>query len=561
VSRPSPAAGLLDAVRAAVPERIRKRLDAGNPAEGWAWAAGADATTVTTDGGEVVTVTHREGGVQASDLRCSCLLSPRCLHVLAVTTSLAASGPVEAAPAPAPPVERPAPPPSPPAALDAGQRSAVQATLGATRAVLAAGATGAGATAIDDLRRAVHACRATSLPRLARAGQRVLGGLSDLRAGKPQFSLPTLTADVRELLWTAELLGRGLGRASDVGTSRRAYEPVGTLRLYGLACEPVAAAAGFGGVSTLLVDATGRLSTIADVRPGGAGRAKASYEAPAQLGGATLPHRELARHGLFVQNATRSADGRLGMGEGVRAVRAGRGSFDDPPVAARFAEPVARQLANPEPLGWLFLVVTVHGVEGGALVATVDGLRAPVRLVAPTDHRELAYVENLRTLARAPGLRLRLIARPAGRRRTLAVLAAAAAPGEDRLRLPPEWAGRVSLGYDLLVAAHVAGLGAREVEVAVPDEEDLDPLAPMRRRVERVVLGGRGTLPGAAGGLVEREAAALRRLHLGAGADALDALFRSGRAPEPAAFAVEWARAATWLDVVHDRLAVADWGA
>ncbi len=563
MNRPAATPGLLDAVRAVVPDRIRRRLDAGNPATAWTWADAAEATTVTTDQGEVVTIARHAGGVTAEDLRCTCLLAPRCLHLLAVAAALPGDAPADAPPAPPPAaIVREAPPPSPPAAIDAGQRSAVQATLRAARALLAAGALGVDRTGIDDLRRGVHACRATALPRLARAGQRVLGGLADLRDERPQTSLSALTADLRELLWTAELLARGLGRERDVGVARRAFVAAGSMRLHGVACEPIAAATGHGGVSTLLVDAQGRLSTIADVRPGGGPeRARAAYDAAAQIGDAALPHRELARHGLFVQHATRSEDGRLGAGEGVRAVRAGRGSWDDAPIAARFAEPVARQLAAPEPGGWWFLVVTVHGVDGGALVARVDGLRDPVRIVAPSDHRELAFVDNLRTLARAPGLRLRLVARPTARPRTLAALAVGPAPGEARLRLPPDWAGRVSLGYDRLQGVHVDGLAPREVEVEETERAIADPLAPLRRRVERAVLGGRDTLPGAAGGLIARERAALRQHHLRVGAEVLDELYRAARAPDPSAFAIAWTRAATWIEGVEERLARAAWGA
>jgi hypothetical protein len=562
MSRPASHPGLLEAVRSVVPERIRKRLEGGNPAEGWTWAASAVNTTVTTDNGETVTVAPRDGGVTAADVTCSCLLSPKCLHVLAVATALAAASP--AAPAagakPAPPPEPPPRPVSPPVTLDAGQRGAVAATVRAARALLEAGATGAGPTAVDDLARAVHACRATALHRPARAGLRVLTGLSELRTGKPQFSLSTLTADLRELLWTAEVLARGAGRESDVGIGRRSYSPAGTLRLYGVACEPVAASTGYGGVSTLLVDAQGALYTVSDVKPGGAARAKAACEAPAQLGGATLSHRELSRHGLFVQNATRSADGRLGMGEGVRAVRAGRTTFAEEALARRFLVPATAQLAAAEDGGWLFLVVTLAGAQGSALIAAVDGLPSPVRLVSPTDHKEFAYLENLRLLARAPGLRLRLVARPVGRR-TLTVLAVGPAEGEDRMSLPEDWGGRVSLGYDQLRSSHVRELAPREVEVEVVSEEAPDPLAPLRRRVERLVLGGRSTLPGAAAALVEREQAAMARLQLHGGATLAGALFRSARVPGPEVLCVEWLRAATWLDAAGAAVTVADWGA
>ncbi len=543
-ARPVGAPGLLDAVGAAVPERVKKRLGDPNPADGWAWERGADGWTVRTDGGDLVKVTAEP--VSAEALACSCLLAPRCLHVLAVATAIArpavaptAPAPSAAAAAPAAP-EPPPPPPEEAVPLDGGQRAVVTAVTRAARAVLHAGATGVGATAREDLRRAAHASRAVGLHRLARAGTRVLRQVTDLQSRRPSFTLGALTEDLRELLFVAHELGRGAATRSTLGVGRRAYSPVGALRLYGLCTEPVVSA-GFGGTSTLLCDAQGRLWTASDVmpsNPGGgpggpaldAGRARATYDAAANVGGATLPHRQLCRQGLFVQDATASDDGRLGSGAGVRAVRAGPSSWDDDGPRRRFAEPAERQLGRAIRGGesWLFLTATVLGADELGLVLAVEGLSRPVRGVPASDHTELAFRDDLRLLARAPGLRLRVIARHVPRPRTISLVAVGQAPGEApgelRLILPEEWGGRCNLGYDRLVAAHAPGLQRDPAELPGPEGEDDDPLVALRRRVERMALGGRGTLPGDVRGAVEREAAALGARHLPTGAAALIAL-------------------------------------
>ena len=56
---------------------------------------------------------------------------------------------------------------------------------------------------------------------------------------------------------------------------------------------------------------------------------------------------------------------------------------------------------------------------------------------------------------------------------------------------------------------------SREPLVALDAPPVLDPLAPVRRRLERLVLGGRGTLGAAALRSVEHERAALEKRQLG----------------------------------------------
>ena len=76
--RPAVSPQLLAAIVAAVPSRAVKKLDASpRVADGWTWTIRDDRTTVAT-GAETVTLAG------TADVSCTCLLSPRCFHVLAV---------------------------------------------------------------------------------------------------------------------------------------------------------------------------------------------------------------------------------------------------------------------------------------------------------------------------------------------------------------------------------------------------------------------------------------------------------------------------------------------
>jgi hypothetical protein len=146
--------------------------------------------------------------------------------------------------------------------------------------------------------------------------------------------------------------------------------------------EAVVARSGYAGAVTHLVDDKGRFYTRSDIAPGDAGRAAGAYDGAANIGDAVLPHRELCRSGLFVSDATASADGRLGAGQRVRAVRASEPSlWSSEVLAAKFAVPLADQLAklaardaDPDelrPAGWdlVFVEGIVVGGAGGRGVA------------------------------------------------------------------------------------------------------------------------------------------------------------------------------------------------
>ena len=588
MNRPKIAPDLAAALTAAVPARLLRKLDA-QPAlaEAWEW----DEDAVTTHRDDVVHLAI-EGGV-VTGVTCSCLLSPRCLHVAAVVAALEPTEPTEPAesrePPSSPAATSGAPPPASSAASSAA--SAAAATFRVVADVLAAGAEACGAFAQAELLRSIHACRSEGLHRLASAQTRALRSIRELRADRPEFTLGVLAADLREALDVAHALSAGAADPPLRGTARRDYEPIGNLRLHGVLTEAVVTRSGYAGAITYLAAETGALYTRADVAPGDAGRAAAAYDAAAGLGDAILPHRELCRGGLFVEHATGSADGRLGAGHKVRAVRATEPSrWDRPPIDARFRTPLADQLAriaardgDPDelrPAGWdlAFIEGVIAGGPAGLAVPRGDGGDDILLRLSPAPHRMLPGRDNLAVLARGAGLRVRAIGRVRlNAPRELDLLAIGPAPGEQRFTLPEAWHGRANVQYDrisplsMLIAANGhAAAPAAAASTAAPAPSPDDLLAPLRRRVERAVLGGAGTLPVHALAELEREAASLDDRALSGGAGVLRDLaalaHEPGRDPSGArrtldrsAFARAWLRAALYEAVARRRLGVASW--
>ncbi len=547
--RPTIEPGLVAALTQQAPARLVKKLDATpRAAEAWRWSEAEGVVRVVTDSGETVTLRTAQGAVrEPADVACTCLLAPRCFHLLAVVTLLDPSG--ASPPAGAADDAAPEPATDPAAATPLASAAAavtlepeqVRAAAQAWRAgaeLLDAGALGAGPTLQAELLRSVHSCRATGLVRLANAGVRVVLALRDLRADRPEFSLAALARDVTDLLETAwTLTGDAPAPASRVGVARRRYAPVGSLRVHGLFTEPVIAGSGYAGVVTHLVDATGRLWSVSAVEPGAPPRAVATYEAAVGLGDATLPHRALGREGLFVQDGTGSPDGRLGSGKGVRAVRAGPSSWDDEPAAALWRAPLEAQWSRARAAlelppsdrtagaDLVFLRARVLGRGGGGLVVAARDGAAERVLCCLTGALVPGAHDDLAVLACAPGLELRCVVRPLDDRNDAAALLAfgPAAPddgadeaadpeqaGRPRLHLPAAWAGRANLGLDRLARSFVEGGAPTPVALTLPPPPS-DPLDALERRLQRVVLGGRGAAAAGALAEVEREARLLER--------------------------------------------------
>ncbi|WP_090939989.1 SWIM zinc finger family protein [Nonomuraea jiangxiensis] len=380
--------------------RLRKKLDTAIEQYAALPVVVVDGEGVRITCGEdaVVTLSPGAGGVVAEDgqARCSCLLAPRCLHRAAVLSACplaatpdptdatatmepvepgtAATDPVEPGTAATDPVEPgtaasdqpiaapgrtppeapsqeraaavpnpPQPASAPPAGPAPAQVAAAAGLWAAGAAVLAAGVPAAGAVPQAELLRAAHSARLARLPRAEAAAIRVVRELRSAREQRVGHQLSDLVSALRELLLIAGRLAAGDPDPALTGSVRRAYEQGGSLRVYGAFREPVISATGYGGVVTHVVAEDGRWFSVADVRPGGAARARGAATAPVAIGSATLNHSQLARSGLLIVGATVSPDGRLGAGRGVRATPVRGLPWAEGPMAALFARPLSEE--------------------------------------------------------------------------------------------------------------------------------------------------------------------------------------------------------------------------
>ncbi|MEO5874248.1 MAG: hypothetical protein ABIS86_08060 [Streptosporangiaceae bacterium] len=537
--RPQIEPGLLAGLLEAAPTRVRRRLDA-EPglAEAWEWTASGDGWEVAA-GAEVV----RLGGARidlADQVGCSCLLTPRCIHLLSVVSLLDAAEAGEVA-AEEEENEKEV------IALTESQFTAVRLAGEAGARLLAAGAYAAGSLVRADLLRAAHATREAGLHRLAAAATAVAAGVRDLGADRPSFDLGTFAADLSELLAVAHRLARHPS-AEDVGTARRTFRPVGSLRLYGLFSEAVLAATGYAGVVTHLADDTGRLWKVSDVAPGGPERVLSAYRGVARLGRLAVGHHDLGRSGVYAQGLTAGPDGRLGGGEGADAARMGGTSWDEPPLRALWERP---QTVG----GLVFLEATVLGMDQNALVLeTGDGAR--LRATVP-EGTALARVAAL------GGEKLKLIGRADSRRpRTLSLLAVAS----SALDLADDKAARVNLGLDEIPGAAVP----RTQRTTIAPEPYDDPLAGLRRILHRAAVGGRITLGSASARGLAIEAGRLREAGLATGAALLGRLGEAAaelertvtgesRASPPEATALAWLTCMSYLEAAHRTLVETSW--
>ncbi|MYS84450.1 SWIM zinc finger family protein [Embleya scabrispora] len=592
-----------DIIEALTP-RLRKRLDAAI-AKLAACPIARDGDTVRITVGEdaELTLSIPTGSVtRVEDLRCSCLLAPACVHRAAA----AASAPVaDGAPEPAPDTSNAPDTPdtsteTPDPGTTAGQagateptaaeRAAADALWTAGAAIVDAGVDTAGAVLQAGLLRAAHTARLAGLHRASAAAVAVATGLRAARSGDPAYRLAELVAALRELLDVAHALRTSTGESAQVldglrGTSRRAYAPAGSLRLYGLFTEPVLTARGFAGAVTTTVDPTGTLRTIGDVAPGGADRAVGAATRAIRVGDTSIDPAALTRAGLVVSGATASAGGRLGAGQGVRAARASGAAWTEEPLRALWDVPPATQVDRvvghrdlptddrPAGVDLLFLDVTVLGPTPGArdrVRAVCAGLDVHL-LVAHADPA-FAYRDNLRLLATCPGLRLRLIGRlEPGADRAIRVLAVGIPPGEGpTLRLAEDRLGRVDLGLDRLHRADLPDAAAIPVATVAAEELPAGPLYLMHRHVERAISGGRPVL--ALAGSTAADTARLRRVGLATGAGLVERLthvaagrerdvFGRLRAGDNDLLSAAWLAAAVYAQTVEGALTRAVWSA
>lgn len=572
---------------AALPPRLRKRLDAGvTKVAGRPTVREGDVVRIAVDDDTDLEL-HAPGGVvtSAGAIRCGCLLAPDCLHRAAAASAAPVADATEPPATEPPATEQPAtttaqapltaPPQTPMGTPETGtpdsatpdQRTAAAALQEAAAAVLEAGTDGAGAVLQAELLRAAHTARLAGLPRAASRAVAVVTALRAARGADPAHRLADLVAALRDVLLLAHRLPAATGPelAELRGTVRQPYTPDGSLRLYGLFAEPVLTATGYAGAVTWTADGAGRLYTVSDVAPGGTARATGAADRAVRIGDTSLTHRELSRAGLAVSGATVSPTGRLGAGAGVRAVRASGAAWHAEPLDRLWAVPVAEQVSRAltSERDLLFLDVTLTGTAreaaGECLVADCDGLT--LRLAAAHDDPALPYRENLRLLASARGTRLRVVARLTPAPFPRALLLAIGHPTD------PD--ARVDLGLDRL---RRADLPVTPVSRAAPDAPAVDeaPVHLLRRRVHQAAAGGRRVLafPGS------RDAAGtrLRRHGLGTAGELLAALHAAAadRTRDPfgrllpadtGRFARTWLGAAVYTEELDRALCAAAWGA
>lgn len=541
---------------AALPTRLRAKLDA-TVAAAASWVL--DGPLVRLPGGAEVTLSPSPDGVlrHPDQVVCGCLLAPGCLHRAGVLVAapiaepdppadlvadsasvLAADLVADSASVPAADSASVLAAGSPAPAWTPAERQVAELIGTAAARLLESGVAGAGAAAQAELLTGVHRARLVGLHRLAAATTRVVTGVRAARQDDAAFSLQALTSDLLEVLEVVHAVRTGLVDSVDLrGQARSGYAAVGGLRLTGLCLEPVLTDSGYAGVVVWLIDADGRIWSVSDVKPGGEERITAAAQAAVALGEAGLSHRRLSRGGLILSGATANADGRLGAGAKVRAVSSAPAAWTSATLLERFAGLDSGAAGG----SLLLLDLTVCGSQDDVLLA-VDSAGVGVRLAssAPGGSAWAATARrNVQILGAAAGSRLLVIARAAtgdAGERTSGGRAAAETPGTVELlavgggdlRLPEQFGGHADLGIDRLSPAFLTPSGP--APPFPPTSAEPDPLLAVRRRLRRVVSGGRRTLsvPGVPA-TVRSEASALRRAQLATTADRLEALLAAGQ--------------------------------
>jgi len=441
--------------------------------------------------------------------------------------------------------------------LKATQRTAADQAWQAAAALLQAGAQAASLVLLDELQRAVHSCRVAGLHRLAAAGSRAVQQMRYLHAQAPAFRLGTLSWDLFELLRVAHAL-RTAGDEVDalwIGEARRGYANIGSLALRGLFTEAIASATGYAGVVTYFVDAAGTLWSLGDIAPGDVSRYRFAYVMPFELGQTQVEHRALSRAGIHLENARAAANRRLGIGRALVAEVVDGVAWTEPPLAALFATPLRAQLervwADERGAGddLVLLHARISGATSNALLLRSDD--ALLRAIVASPSGELAYRQNLELLSRAVGLDVWLIGRPVlARPRTLHLLAI----WSPDLAVPEEWRGRVNLALDRLLPSHLPAARGLPVKEA-PGGTTLDPLLPLARRLEQVLLAGASAASPVAAPGFERDEAALQRNQLPTAA----ALLRRLRQAPPEDLPEAWLAARIYLAAAQSKLQREAW--
>ncbi|MEP3482472.1 MAG: hypothetical protein ABJZ55_24740 [Fuerstiella sp.] len=434
IDRPNISATLLAEINETAATRLLRKLDK-DPAiaDSWAWSDLEQNWNVNT-GSENVSLA-RTRITQLSQIECSCLLSPKCFHILAVSNVLEILHGVEQ------PKEQNATDVPDAAQSQSNQQPAeahnttpdrltvehVQSAkmmFSAVSNILGSGLRATASSLQSKLLRAIHECRSTGLHRLAAAGLRILNQARLIRTGSNEFLPGQAVQSVQEALLVSQKI-----ETVDlpiqpqwIGTARRRYRPVASLKLFGLCCEPVLTASGYAGIVTWMVSEKGNVVSLSDVQPGTATRIHQAWKTSVTLAGLALSHADLSQQKLLISKATISEDGRVGGSDSAKAVPSKHEGWNCDAITKRFAEPLPLQIRRyfeqqdavgtitNEGADLMFLTGTVCGLLNTALLLqTNDG--TTVKLTIAADTKDLPYRDNLTMLARVPGLRINALCR------------------------------------------------------------------------------------------------------------------------------------------------------
>lgn len=546
--RPTVSPELIAAMIEATPDRVRRRLDrTPNAAASWNWQA-SEAAWLVDSGGETVTLPH--GHVMSMEqLTCTCLLSPKCFHVLACLTHLEVAIVESSQAEPSEQGESA----SPTAGEDLvepddKQRHAARELVNSIAQLLRVGVANGGVVVQSGLLRAVHQCRADGLHRLAALGLRVIAGVSEFRSRAPAYDPAQLAQDIADVLETSRHVQSQKPVAGFwIGSARRKQMPVRPRKLHGLFAEPILTRSGFSGAAVYFLGEDECIYTASDVRPGDAQRARDAYLGGIEIGSIIAPAKQLAR-GLYLgSELTASVDGRLGRGKNIKMVEQGQSTWQVEAIQKRFGRPLPDQWntvyeqadlpAEGRPAGWdfVFLEGTVLGAVGPELLLESKRDATSIRLAIENDHETLYFRENLRMLSHAPGLRLQVIAR-VNLQEPRIVSPLAIAPvladtnnGEPRLEIPQSFAGRICLGFDEISRHFLRNVQVSPVVLSTQSLQQMmeNPLIALRRRWIAAMLSGLISQRSNNTNMLAAEAAILNRTGFTTGEALLDALSRA----------------------------------
>jgi len=520
--RPNITGELLAAMIDAAPGRVRKRLDREpTAAANWQWTRVGDEWTIVVGEESVrLKADNRQSVMDIEMLACSCLLSPKCFHLLAVVSSLGIAEEVDTEDAVEVEVDA-----DDTAGVDitTTMRRAAEQSLRSLEGLLVSGARASGLIVQSSLLRASHQARGEGLVNLSAALIRLTEGIQRLRAADEHADCQSLRRDTIVAIEAAHHLIHADSISADrLGYVRRPFTPNSLKRLTGVVAEPILTLSGYAGVVTHLIGDEGGCYQIVETRPGDAGLINQAYRGGIDLGGTTASAQVISRSRIDVQNLTSSPDGRLGKGTRTRwAIEPSR-EIDAEEVSklqgswsGRLVDQITRMFDHAESIemptrgGADLVCVRGHivGASGKGVLFQPDDSSATLTLGIAMDNAAVKYRQNLQLLARCPGLAIELFARvrldQAGW-----IDALSFRPLSDNLTFPETWSGRCHLGLDELKRHYFQNTQrfasdtddrSNQRGVLDCDEEPVrytgvDLFPGLQRRCVAAVIGGRGAV-------------------------------------------------------------------